>query len=80
MLSSLKNIFKIPDLRNKVLFTLLIIGVYQLGANVIVPGVDFKKVQLLEHVAKSAGIIGFLNLFSGGALTRMAVFGLGIMP
>ena len=80
MLSSLKNIFKIPDLRNKVLFTLLIIGVYQLGANVIVPGVDFKKVQQLEAAAKSAGIIGFLNLFSGGALTRMAVFGLGIMP
>ena len=61
MLSSLKNIFKIPDLRNKVLFTLLIIGIYQLGANVIVPGVDFAKVQELESAAKSAGIIGFLN-------------------
>jgi preprotein translocase subunit SecY len=80
MLSRLKNIFKVPDLRNKVLFTLLIIALYQIGTNIIVPGVDFKEVQALEQQAKQAGILGFLNLFSGGGLTRMAVFGLGIMP
>ena len=80
MLSSLKNIFKVPDLRNKVLFTLLIIGLYQLGANLIVPFISIKQVQALEAQAKSAGILGFLNLFSGGGLLRMALFGLGIMP
>jgi preprotein translocase subunit SecY len=80
VLSSLKNIFKVPDLRNKVLFTLAIIALYQVGANIIVPGVDFSRVQQLEQQAKQAGILGFLNLFSGGGLTRMAVFGLGIMP
>jgi len=80
MLSSLKNIFKVPDLRNKVLFTLLIIGLYQLGANIIVPYVSISQVQLLEAEAKQAGILGFLNLFSGGGLLRMALFGLGIMP
>ncbi len=80
MLSSLKNIFKVPDLRNKVVFTLLIIGLYQLGANLIVPFVSIKEIQQLEAQAKSAGILGFLNLFSGGGLLKMALFGLGIMP
>jgi preprotein translocase subunit SecY len=80
LLSSLKNIFKVPDLRNKVLFTLLIIGLYQLGANLIVPFISIKQVQALEASAKQAGILGFLNLFSGGGLLRMALFGLGIMP
>ena len=80
MLSSLKNIFKVPDLRNKVVFTLAIIALYELGANVIVPFISVDKVQQLETQAKQAGILGFLNLFSGGGLLRMAVFGLGIMP
>jgi preprotein translocase subunit SecY len=80
LLSSLKNIFKVPDLRNKVVFTLLVIGLYQLGANIIVPFISIKQVQALEASAKQAGILGFLNLFSGGGLLRMAVFGLGIMP
>ena len=80
MLSSLKNIFKVPDLRNKVVFTLGVIGLYQLGANVICPYISISQVQQLENQAKQAGILGFLNLFSGGGLLRMAVFGLGIMP
>src|SRR5580704_1486231 len=66
MLASLANIFRIPDLRKKVLFTLTIIGLYQFAQ--------------LTAASKSSGVLGFLNLFSGGALTRMAVFGLGIMP
>ncbi|MGD0638989.1 MAG: preprotein translocase subunit SecY, partial [Nitrososphaerales archaeon] len=80
MLSSLKNIFKVPDLRNKVVFTLLIIGLYELGANLIVPFVSIAQIHALEAQAKQAGILGFLNLFSGGGLLRMALFGLGIMP
>jgi len=77
--SSLKNMFKVPDLRNKIFFTLFIIAVYRLGANVTVPGVSFSAVKDLESQSKS-GVLGFLNLFSGGALTRIAVFALGIMP
>jgi preprotein translocase subunit SecY len=80
VLSSLKNIFKVPDLRNKVIFTLLIIGLYELGANLIVPFVSIAQIHALETQAKQAGILGFLNLFSGGGLLRMALFGLGIMP
>jgi preprotein translocase subunit SecY len=80
MLTRLGNIFRVPDLRNKVLFTLLVIALYQLGANVPVPGVSFAKVQQLQHSAGASGVLGFLNLFSGGALVRLAIFGLGVMP
>src|ERR1700761_1506585 len=80
MLASLKNVVRVGDLRNKVLFTLLVIGIYQLGANVPVPGVSFSRIQALTTNEKGTGIVGFLNLFSGGALARAAVLGLGIMP
>jgi preprotein translocase subunit SecY len=80
MLSRLGNIFRVPDLRNKVIFTLFIICLYQVGANVPVPGVSWSQLQKLQSEAGSSGVIGFLNLFSGGALVRLAVFGLGIMP
>ena len=80
MLGSLKNIFRVAELRNKVLFTLLIIAIYQLGANVPIPGTSFAAVQQLEQAAKQGGVFSFLNLFSGNALSRAAVFGLGIMP
>src|ERR1700723_3263916 len=80
MLSTLRQIAKVTDLRNKVLFTLLVIAVYQLGANVPVPGVDYAKIQAISAASKGTGILGFLDLFSGGALARAAVLGLGIMP
>ncbi len=80
MLQRLANIFRVPDLRNKVLFTVAIICLYQLGANIPIPGVSWSQVQLLESKAGASGVLGFLNLFSGGALTRLAVFGLGVMP
>ena len=79
-LSNLTNMFRVPDLRNKVLFTIGVIVVYRLGANIPCPGIDFKEVQSLAASANHAGVVSFLNLFSGGALTKFAVFGLGIMP
>ena len=80
MLTTIKHILKVPDLRNKVLFTLLVVAIYQLGANVPVPGIDFAAIQGLTAASKGSGILGFLNLFSGGALARAALLGLGIMP
>jgi len=80
MLGSLRNMFRVPDLRNKILFTLFVIVLYRFGSHVPVPGIDFTAVQELEDQAQAGGVLGFLNLFSGGALTRFAVFGLGIMP
>src|SRR5271169_276469 len=80
MLSRLANIFRVPDLRNKVVFTLAVIALYQIGANVPVPGVNWARLQGLESSASASGVLGFLNLFSGGALVRLAIFGLGVMP
>jgi preprotein translocase subunit SecY len=72
--------FKVPDLRNKILFTLLILAMYRFGSHVPTPGVDFQAIQDLEKQARSGGVLAFLSFFSGGGLTRFAVFGLGIMP
>jgi len=80
LLTSLRNMFKVPDLRNKILFTLLMIAIYRFGAHIPVPGVDLTAVKTLRDQAKAGGVLGFLNLFSGGALTQFAVFALGIMP
>ncbi|MGH2684364.1 MAG: preprotein translocase subunit SecY, partial [Actinomycetota bacterium] len=79
MLRAFVNAFKIPDLRNKILFTLLIIAVYRLGSFIPLPNVD---VQTLAGATQDnqQGFLSFINLFSGGALTRLAVFALGIMP
>ena len=74
------NMFRVADLRNKILFTLFVIILYRIGSHVPVPGIDFEQVQRLKEQADESGVLGFLNLFSGGALTRFAVFGLGIMP
>ena len=80
MLSSLKNMFKVPDLRNKILFTLMMLAIYRLGSHVPVPGIDLSAVKQLQDEAKNGGVLSFLQLFSGGALTQFAVFALGIMP
>src|ERR1700688_1852219 len=80
VLRRLGNIFRVPDLRNKVLFTIGVICLYQAGANIPIPGVSWSQVRLLQDKAGASGVLGFLTLFSGGALTRLAVFGLGVMP
>lgn len=80
MLRALINALKVPDLRAKLVFTLLIIAVYRVGSWIPVPGAD---VDLLSGVRGTAGgnaIVAVINLFSGGALTAMAIFALGIMP
>jgi preprotein translocase subunit SecY len=76
---SLVNAWKIPELRAKLLFTAAMIAIYRFGCYVPTPGID---VGALEEFFKSgnAGVVGFLDLFSGGALARVAVFALGIMP
>jgi preprotein translocase subunit SecY len=80
MLRAFINAFKIPDLRGKILFTLGIIAVYRLGSFVPIPGVDYGVLQGILAQAEGQGITDLLNLFSGGALTQLAVFALGIMP
>ncbi|MHB0867225.1 MAG: preprotein translocase subunit SecY [Thermoleophilia bacterium] len=79
MLASLANAWKIPELRSKLIFTAAMIVVYRFGAHIPVPGVDINAVQNFINQG-SAGVLGFLNLFSGGALAQFAIFALGIMP
>ena len=79
MFKKIVDIFKIPQLRNKVLFTLAIIVAYRIGASVPIPGVNADAVRSL-FAANSNGLLGFLDMFSGGALNRMSVFSMGIMP
>jgi preprotein translocase subunit SecY len=81
VLSSVRNIFRVPDLRGKILFTLFVIALYRMGAYVPAPGIDLDAVEELKRQAESGGgVVGFLQLFSGGALTQFAIFALGIMP
>jgi preprotein translocase subunit SecY len=79
LLGAFVNAFKIPDLRNKILFTLLIIAVYRFGAHVPTPGIDVEAAQQFANQSQG-GVFQFINLFSGGALTQLAIFALGIMP
>jgi preprotein translocase subunit SecY len=72
--------FRVADLRNKILFTLVIIAVYRLGSHLPLPYIDFSAIQALKDRAAQGGALEFLDLFSGGALTNVAVFALGIMP
>jgi preprotein translocase subunit SecY len=67
------------DLRNRILFTILILSVYRLGTYVPLPGIDAESLKTLMD-ASQKGILGMLNIFSGGAVNRMAIFALGIMP
>ena len=81
MLSSLRNMFRVADLRNKILFTLAIIAIYRFGSYVPAPGIDLDAVESLKRQAEeSGGILGYLQLFSGAGLTNFAVFALGVMP
>jgi preprotein translocase subunit SecY len=80
VLRAFVNAFKVPDLRAKILFTLFIIAVYRFGSHVPVPIVEIGKLQTALEQQGNTGFLSFIDLFSGGALTRMAVFGLGIMP
>ncbi|MDP9494479.1 MAG: preprotein translocase subunit SecY [Actinomycetota bacterium] len=80
MLTIYRNMFKVPDLRTKILFTLAMFGVYRLGCTIPVPGIDLAAVELFQSQQEAGGIYGLLNLFSGGALESFSVFSLGIIP
>ncbi|MCZ6836708.1 MAG: preprotein translocase subunit SecY [Planctomycetota bacterium] len=85
MLQAVINIFKIPELRNRVLFTLSMLGIYRLGFWIPIPGID--QAQLVEAAAKATEnasgfgkILQYASIFSGGSFSQSTIFGLGIMP
>ena len=73
------NVFKIPDLRNRILFTLAMLAIYRLGLHVPTPGIDTAKLEELFRQSQGT-LFGFIDLFSGGMFRRLTVFALGIMP
>src|ERR1700753_19061 len=79
MLEKFSNIFRIPDLRNRLLFTLGMLAVYRLGAHIPTPGVDTQALESFFD-SQSGSALGLVDLFSGGNLRRLTVFALGIMP
>src|SRR5512138_2001868 len=76
--SALTNMFRIPELRKRLLFTLGMLAVYRLGIYVTTPGVD--RLAMREIVQGGGGLLGTLNFFSGGAFEQLSIFALGIMP
>ncbi|HCG99053.1 MAG TPA: preprotein translocase subunit SecY [Actinobacteria bacterium] len=77
MIEAVANAFKVPDLKRRIFFTLAMIAVYRFGAHIPVPGVD---VGALKDLFAQTPLLGFLDLFAGGALSNFAIFALGIMP
>ena len=80
MASSFANISKIPELRKRILFSLLILLVYRLGIFVTTPGVNRVEMQSIISTGGSGSFLGMFNMFSGGALEKLSIFALGIMP
>ena len=78
MLSTLVNAWKIPDLKKRILYTLMMLIVFRLGSAIPVPGID--KTQLASLFANDSGFLGFFNLISGGAFKNFTIFALGISP
>lgn len=74
---NIKKIFQIKELREKVLFTIMIIAVFRIGSHIPIPGVDTER---LAELFSQGGVLGFADLFSGGALRRFSIFALGIIP
>ena len=77
--NSLKNIFAVSDLRNRVLFTLALLGVYRMGHHIPTPGVDTRALAAFADSLKNT-MFGLYDMFSGGNLSRVTIFALGIMP
>ena len=80
MENALKNLFAVTDLRNRVLFTLALLGVYRVGSHIPTPGVNQEALRLLGRAARRTRCSACTNMFTGGNLSRVTIFALGVMP
>ena len=78
-IQTIKNIFKIEELRKRIVYTILLLLVYRLGTFIVLPGIDSTMLANLQDTA-STGLVGLLNMFSGGAFGNASIFALGVMP
>ena len=76
---TIKNIWKIEELRKRILYTIALIAVYRLGCYIVIPGIDASQLANLQKQS-SEGLLGLMNMFSGGAFGNASVFALGVMP
>ena len=79
LIETLKNIWKIEDLRQRILITILFVAIYRLGSFVVLPGIDPSQLTALQAQTET-GLMSLLNMFSGGAFSNASIFALGIMP
>ncbi len=79
LIQTIKNIFKIEELRNRIVYTVLLLLVYRLGTFIVLPGIDPSQLARLQ-ASSSEGLVGLLNMFSGGAFGNASIFALGVMP
>ncbi|MDA0681827.1 MAG: preprotein translocase subunit SecY [Bacteroidetes bacterium] len=79
IIETIKNIWRIEDLRNRILITFGILAIYRLGSFVVIPGIDPSQLAALQ-AQTSDGLLGLLNMFTGGAFSQASIFALGIMP
>ncbi|MBB4662908.1 preprotein translocase subunit SecY [Conexibacter arvalis] len=80
MLSTILKAFTVGEIRKKLLFTAALLALYRLGAHIPAPGINSEAVEQIQSNFSDGGILNFLNIFSGGGLSRIALFALGIMP
>ena len=81
MIDAFRNAFKITELRKRIIFTALLLIIYRVGAHITIPGIDNEAVSaFFDNLMGKVGLIGFVDLFSGGALRNMTIFALGIQP
>ena len=78
-IETLKNIWKVEDLRQRILITILFTAIYRFGSFVVLPGIDYNKLENLQQQTES-GLMSLLDMFSGGAFSNASIFALGIMP
>ena len=81
LIQTIKNIFKIEELRTRILYTLALVVIYRLGSFIVLPGIDASLVAQSAFAQRSSeGLMGLLNMFSGGAFGSASIFALGVMP
>ena len=77
MLQTLRNAFKVPELKKKILWTILLVAVFRMGSHIPVPGINS---EYLKSLSQSGGLLGFYDMISGGAFSRSSILALGVMP
>lgn len=76
MLQTLSNAFKVPELRKKILWTVLLVAVFRMGSHIPLPGINS---DFLKNLSQSGGLLGFYDMLSGGAFSRSSILALGVM-